>query len=461
MKKRIISSIIVVGFGITLCAWGGQNTTTNTAVMDHAVAKEALVEGPEMGTIEELTLTATANGATLEGDENTEETLEANKVSSDDDSSNEEVSGDNVLIDENDLEEDDEYSNLAIAADVTNYVNIRSLPSTDGEVVGKIFHGAVAEILEEVDSEDGLWFHITSGSVDGYIKAEYFVYGSDAADRIEEFVTRTVVINADRLNVRAEADANASKIGYLDYNEKAGMLEDLGEWIKIQYTSEKTGYVSSDYVTIIEEFTYAKSIAEEQAELAAIEEQKRREAELAAEEQARQAAAQTALNATTTETTSTPESTPEASVAQTTEEVTTNAYSNAVANTSYSTNDELRTSVVNYAMQYLGNVYIHGGQSLETGTDCSGFTSLIYAVYGYSLSRTPGGQLSSAGRSISIDEAKPGDIICYSSNGGKSCTHVALYIGNGQIIHSANSRKGVIISDVFYSTIIGVKNVID
>ena len=110
-------------------------------------------------------------------------------------------------------------------------------------------------------------------------------------------------------------------------------------------------------------------------------------------------------------------------------------------------------------MQFLGNVYIHGGKTLAGGTDCSGFTSLIYAEYGYSLSRTPGGQLSSNGRSIAYSEAQPGDIICYGKNG--KCTHVALYIGDGQIIHSANPRKGVVIYKADYDTIIDVKNIID
>ena len=127
----------------------------------------------------------------------------------------------------------------------------------------------------------------------------------------------------------------------------------------------------------------------------------------------------------------------------------------------YADNAELRAAIVEYAMQYLGNVYVHGGKSLDSGTDCSGFTCFIYADFGYSISRTPSGQLSSAGRSIDYSEIQPGDIICYTSNGGRSCTHVGLYIGDGQIIHAANSRKGVIISNADYSTIMGVKNVID
>ena len=126
--------------------------------------------------------------------------------------------------------------------------------------------------------------------------------------------------------------------------------------------------------------------------------------------------------------------------------------------TTYSTNSELRSQIVEYAKQFLGNKYVMGGNSLTNGTDCSGFTSLIYADFGYSISRTPAGQLSSAGRSIDYSEIQPGDIVCY---GKGSCSHVALYIGDGQIIHEANSRKGVVIYNADYDNILGVKNVID
>ncbi len=129
--------------------------------------------------------------------------------------------------------------------------------------------------------------------------------------------------------------------------------------------------------------------------------------------------------------------------------------------TNYSTNAELRAAIVAYALGFVGDKYVSGGTSLATGTDCSGFTCFIYADYGYSISRTPEGQYSGAGRAIDISEIQPGDIVCYSSNGGKSCTHVAMYIGDGQVVHAANSRKGVITSKVEYEPIIGVRNVID
>lgn len=339
--------------------------------------------------------------------------------------------------------QDDEYANLAIA-DVDNYVNVRSGPDTDSEIVGKMYDGAVAQILSKAGENDE-WLQVVSGNVEGYIKAEYFIYGDDAAAVIDEYVTRYAKVCVDRLNVRKEADILAKRIGYVDNGESVRILEDCGEWLKVQYTDSKEGYVASEYVVIREEFVYAKSIEEERAELEAKKalEEREKESEQEVPEQTvseqQPAAEQTVQD--------------EAGGSDNGEGI-------ILPDTSYSDNDELRASIVEYAMQYLGNVYIHGGSSLEKGTDCSGFTCFIYADFGYSISRTPSGQYSSDGRSIDYSEIKPGDIICYTSN-GKKCTHVGLYIGDGQIIHEANSRKGVIISAADYSTILGVKNIID
>ena len=323
--------------------------------------------------------------------------------------------------DADEAEQESEYADLALA-NVTHYVNVRTEPNTSSTIVGKIYHGAVAQILETTDGEDGEWFRIVSGNVEGYIKSEFFLYGAAAEDAIEDYVTRYAVVEVDRLNVRKEADVESGRIGYVDRGEKVEILENLGEWMKVQYTESKTGYVAAQYVTVKEEFVYAKTLEEEAAELAA---------KRALEER---------------------QSVPETAAAENTTVIATPPSGD------YSTSSELRAEVVNYAMQFLGNRYVHGGSSLESGTDCSGYTSLIYAVFGYSVSRTPSGQLSGSGRSIDYSEAQPGDIICY---GSKKCTHVGLYIGDGQIIHSANSRKGVIISDAKYDNILGVKNVID
>ena len=316
-------------------------------------------------------------------------------------------------------EEESEYANLAIAQ-VTDYVNVRSLPSTDGEIVGKIYNGSVAQVLATAGDNDD-WFQIISGDVEGFIKAEYFLYGEEAEAVIDQYVTYYATVLADRLNVREEQSADSRRIGYIDNGENVKVVEDCGDWLKVQYTDSKQGYVSAEYVSVHEEFVYAKSIEEE----------RREEAE-------RQALAARAKEAE-----------------QSTPEVIGNI---TFPTNQYTSNEELRTAIVDYAMQYLGNKYVHGGRSLASGTDCSGFTCYIYKDFGYSLSRTPGGQYSTNGRSVSYDEIQPGDIICY---GKSKCTHVGLYIGDGQIIHSANSRKGVIISAADYDNILAIKNVID
>lgn len=318
-------------------------------------------------------------------------------------------------------EPESEYANLAIAQ-VEHYVNVRQEPSTDSAVLGKIYNGAVAQILETA-GEDNDWFHVISGSVEGYIKAEYFLYGDAAVEAVDQYVTRYATVIADRLNVRQEQSTDSRRIGYIDYGEKVKILEQLGDWLQVQYTEEKIGYVAAEYVTVSEEFIYAKSIEEEQAELAA-------QRELAA----RMAAAEENTPENTTVMTLTPPS------------------------ATYTSNEELRRSIVDYAMQYLGYPYVHGGRSLEGGTDCSGFTCYIYADFGYSISRTPSGQYTSDGRSIDYSEIQPGDIICYGTN---KCTHVAMYIGDGQVIHEANSRKGVVIYEADYDNILAIKNVID
>ncbi|MCM1025167.1 MAG: C40 family peptidase [Roseburia sp.] len=318
-------------------------------------------------------------------------------------------------------DEENEYADFAIA-NVAHYVNVRKEATTGSAVLGKIYSGAVAQIQETVEGEDGQWFRIISGNVEGYIKSEYFLYGQAAAEAIDDYVTRYATVIVTRLNVRKEPDITSKRLGFLDNGEKLKILETDGDWLKVEYTDDKTGYVAAEYVTVSEEFVYAKTLEEEAAELAArraLEDRQKVSEEQAAEK---------------TEITVTPPS------------------------GNYGDNAELRAEIVAYAMQFLGNRYVHGGSSLTTGTDCSGFTSLIYADFGYSISRTPSGQLNNSGRSISYSEIQPGDIICY---GSKKCTHVGLYIGDGQIIHAANRRKGVITSPADYDHILGVKNIID
>ena len=425
MKKRLISALLVgimTAFVYQKAVMEVQPVTEAIGVMESA-ARVYAREQPEPFVLESMEEPETDE--TTEGDntlvepeitevENTpaeSETIEDEKVSAE-------------LKDEDDTafpEPESEYANLAIAQ-VDHYVNVRKEPNTDSEILGKIYNGAVAQILEAAGEEQD-WFHVISGSVDGYIKSEFFLYGDAAVEAVYNYVNLYATVTANRLNVRQEQSAESKRIGYIDRGEKVKVLELLGDWLLVQYTDDRTGYVAAEYVTVSEEFIYAKSIEEERAEQAARQELAAR---MAAEEQ------------------HTPESVVTAPLTP--------------PETTYTTNEELRRSIVDYAMQYLGYPYVHGGRSLATGTDCSGFTCYIYADFGYSLSRTPSGQYSSNGRSIDYSEIQPGDIICY---GKSKCTHVGLYIGDGQIIHEANSRKCVVIYNADYDTIMGIKNVID
>ena len=110
------------------------------------------------------------------------------------------------------------------------------------------------------------------------------------------------------------------------------------------------------------------------------------------------------------------------------------------------------SSVVDFATQFVGNPYVWGGTSLTGGADCSGFTQSVYANFGVSIPRTSYEQ-QNAGYEVPYSEAQPGDLICY---GG----HVAIYMGNGQIVHASNSRDGIKISnDATYRTILSVRRV--
>ena len=110
---------------------------------------------------------------------------------------------------------------------------------------------------------------------------------------------------------------------------------------------------------------------------------------------------------------------------------------------------DTRVSLVQYALQYVGNRYVWGGTSLTNGIDCSGFTMQIYARYGISLPHHAASQ-PGYGTRISASDAQPGDLFFYGS--GSTISHVGIYIGNGQIVHASNARTGIKISSAYYRT---------
>ena len=114
---------------------------------------------------------------------------------------------------------------------------------------------------------------------------------------------------------------------------------------------------------------------------------------------------------------------------------------------------DLRSQIVNFALQFVGCPYAYGGNSLSEGTDCSGFTSLVYAAFGIPIERSSYAQRDN-GIAVSWEEALPGDIICYEG-------HVALYIGNGAIVHASDETTGIIVTpDAWYRPIVTVRRII-
>ena len=108
---------------------------------------------------------------------------------------------------------------------------------------------------------------------------------------------------------------------------------------------------------------------------------------------------------------------------------------------------DIRVDICQYAKEFIGNPYVWGGTSLTKGADCSGFVMKVFQKYGVKLPRTSRTQ-ANCGTTIKVSEAKPGDLIFYAK--GKTINHVAIYIGNGQVVHASSPKTGIKISNVSY-----------
>lgn len=315
--------------------------------------------------------------------------------------------------------EEEGFKSLVIAQ-VNDYVNVRSIPSEEGEILGKLYDKSVGEFIEE----DNGWYKITSGSVTGYVKAEYCVTGDDAVALAKKVGNRIATVTTTTLKVREEPSLDATVLGLVPIQDQLLVTEELDNWVKVNI-EEGDGYVSLDYVTLSTEFVKAESREEEEARLAKEEAERKAALEAArkAEEKNRKVA-KSESSATTSE-----------------------------APVVYATGESaLGQSVASYACQFVGNPYVYGGTSLTNGADCSGFVMSVYANFGVSLPHSSSGDRSVGTAVDGLANAQPGDIICYSG-------HVAIYIGNGQIVHASTAKTGIKISDVNYRTPLGVRRI--
>ena len=341
------------------------------------------------------------------------------------------------------------YDNLGIA-NVTNYVNIRSGPSTDYEIVGKLYNGCVANILED----EGDWVKIQSGNLEeGYIKKEYLLIGWDAESKIQEHCDRIATVNCSVLNVRTGMSTSDSIYDKIPYGESYYVVEEYEEWVKILLGQDDTtgrehiGYVFKQYVDMSYEFKYAVTIEEERARIAA--EEAARKAE---EERLRKLAEQEAKKKAEAEAKKKAEQEAKKKAEQKeAEEAKQRLQEQANLSTDAA---KLRQEIASYAIKFVGNPYKWGGTSLTKGADCSGFVQSIYKQFGYSIPRTSREQATGAGYcNVTPNEANllPGDLIFYTNSKGV-VDHVAMYIGNGKVVHASTSKTGIIISSYLMRT---------
>ncbi|MCM1287429.1 MAG: C40 family peptidase [Clostridium sp.] len=130
-----------------------------------------------------------------------------------------------------------------------------------------------------------------------------------------------------------------------------------------------------------------------------------------------------------------------------------------VAEAPASSGSGVGTDIANFALQYVGYPYAYGGTSLTNGADCSGFVMTVYKNFGYSLPRTASDQ-SRVGVEVSRENIQPGDLIFYDYGTGV-VQHVGIYTGNGQMVHAANTRLGIISGNAFYSSVISIRRIVN
>lgn len=258
------------------------------------------------------------------------------------------------------------------------------------------------------------------------------------------------VISSGNLNIRQEASTDSEVIGILTNHNACELLEDAGDWYKV--TSGKvTGYVSKQYLVTGDE---AESIAEQEIKTVAT--VNTETLNVRAEKSTDSAVLSQVGNSEAFTVNSVADGWVEISVDDSVGYISQDYVTLAQALPTAKTIEQVkygdgvsdvRASVVSYALQFVGNRYVWGGTSLEKGVDCSGFTMRILGKYGISLPHSSRAQ-PSYGTKISASEAKPGDLFFYGS--GRSISHVAIYIGNGQIVHASNKRDGIKVSNAYY-----------
>lgn len=310
------------------------------------------------------------------------------------------------------------YDRLGVAK-VNSYLNVRNKPGESSRIVGKMTKNSGCNIYKVNKG----WAKIVSGKVKGYVKASYLVKDQQAEELAKKIANLRISVNTETLNVRYLPSTDAGIYDQISEEDEYDIYKrDLTKtWLK-KYVSKHCK--KSDLKNIDTKEMYNNlenwmciSIDNEKAFVS-------------------KDFVKVTFNLDRA--------------------VSINESGLASKTSSDSSDSSNLTNMVNYAMQFLGNPYVWGGTSLTNGTDCSGFVMRIYEHFGYSLPRTSAAQ-AGATKTVSSGDVRPGDLFFYGSGG---VSHVAMYIGNGQIIHASNPRTGIKISSAYYRTPVKIGRVI-
>lgn len=344
-------------------------------------------------------------------------------------------------------------------------LNIRKEANTTSDVVGQ---GLMNERYEVIDQLDG-WVQIPSGYMSAdYVKLEYALNEARKLDlkaMIFNMYKNIGISDVDNyLNVREEPSENGKVIAKMPSKAAGNILETTDNgWYKIQ-SGKITGFVKSDYILTGQP---AKDEALQVAELMAI---VNTDMLNARSEPSTESKIWTQI--------SNNERYPVLKQIDGWVEIELEEDSSAYVASDYvevryalpeavkfspleekaNAAASLRTQIVNYALQFLGNPYVWGGTSLTKGADCSGFTLSVFGHFGISLPHYSGSQ-ANMGKAVKSSEMRPGDLVFYANSKG-TINHVGIYIGNGQIVNAASRRSGIKISTWNYRTPVRIRNIL-
>ena len=302
-----------------------------------------------------------------------------------------------------------QYDNLVIFKK-SGYMNVRSTPENKGDdnVIGKLTSKAAGDIIETVDG----WYKIKSGTVTGYIAAdpELIATGQEAKDLAMQNATQMAIITTDVLNVRVEPNTDSKIWTQIVKDERYPVVDQQDGWVQIDLGSVDAEDGSQDGEAYI-------STRDNNVEV--------------------RYALNEAIKFTPAK----------------------DNGSDSSKNGSSGSKQSRRSQLVNYALQFVGNRYVWGGTSLTNGVDCSGFTMRVMEKFGVSLPHYSGSQ-AQMGKKVSSANMQPGDLIFYAGSNGK-VNHVAIYIGNGRIVHAASRRSGIKTSTWNYRTPVAIRSMLD